>query len=144
MSASAQVFQASSGMSSSWGRSGYVSDYYHGERTVFEQDENMFDYGSSFVQDFQSTSTVRTNAQSVYGMLYTAADNITPGSTTADYAEDYTGRVKRGLGFNPITPGVPTIAPIGDSWDVLLLLCLMAVAYGVRTYVRTRMRADNK
>ncbi len=141
MSASAQVFQASSGMSSSWGRSGYVSDYYHGERTVFEQDENMFDYGNSFVQDFQSTSTVRTNAQSVYGMLYTAADNITPGSTTADYAEDYTRRVMRRV---PGVPGGDIHIPIGDGWDVMLLLCLMAVAYGIRTYVRTRMRADNK
>ncbi len=123
----AQTFQSTSSVSSSWGQSSFVSDYYHGEKNVFQLDDNVFEEDkSSFVQNFRSTAAMQTApSESVYGMLYTAAESIEPGSTTAEY--EYSERVKRGF----VVPGVPTVAPIGDGWDVLLMLLLLVGGYAL-------------
>lgn len=136
---SAQNSNTSMQSAASWGNSGYVNDYYYGEQSAFELDDNMFNYGSTATQNMGSTSSCDYSP----GAISTAASNIVAGSTLAGYQAQTVARAAS-RGGRDHQWETDDSAPIGDGWDVMLLLCLMAVAYGVRTYVRTRMRADNK
>ncbi|MCQ2341011.1 MAG: hypothetical protein MJZ48_00925 [Paludibacteraceae bacterium] len=125
LSVSAQSFGSMSSTSATWGNSGYVNDYYYGEQSAFQTDDNMFNYGNSFVQDMGSTSS---DMFAVSSRMRTAASSLVAGSTLMGYEESQV-RASRGGGIAP-----PTVAPIGDGWDVLLFLMLLAIGYGVYVY----------
>jgi len=115
-----------------WGDNGYVHDYYYGERAHFQQDDNMFNYGSTATWDMYSTSTDVYTAAS----FATCASNIVAGSTLDEYQYDYvakrTGRTLGGTGWQP-----PTAAPIGDGWDVMLFLLMLAGGVGFARYKKS-------
>lgn len=110
--------------SSSWGDNSYVHNYYYGEQKAFHQDENIFNYGSTATWDMYSTSAETYTSD----IFYTAASNILVGSTLLGYEEDYVeGRTgMRKSGWAP-----PVSAPIGDGWDVMLFLLILAAGYGL-------------
>lgn len=124
---SAQNFGSVS-TSASWGNNGYVNDYYYGEQTAFQLDDNVFNYGSSATQDIGSTSS-DLFGESAY--IRTAASSIVAGSTLMGYEMSQVS-LRGGRGGGGIAP--PVVAPIGDGWDVLLFLLLLAVGYGVCAY----------
>lgn len=133
LSVSAQSFGSMSSTSASWGSSGYVNDYYYGEQSAFQTDDNMFNYGNSFVQDMGSTSS---DMFSVSSRMRTAASSLVAGSTLMGYENSLFDNDM------PVVPGVPGIAPIGDGWDVLLFLVLLAVGYGVYVYKQKRQTIE--
>jgi len=112
--------------SQTWGRSGYVHDYYDSSPTTFQQNSNMFNYGNTAMMNMQSTSTIAYTA----GTFSTVASNIEAGTTIEDYQEEYVARssARRGMGGNWAPP---VFSPIGDGWDVILFLIVLAVGYGV-------------
>ncbi len=122
---SAQDYGGVANTSATWGNSGYVNDYYYGEQNAFQQDENMFNYGSTPVQDMRSTSSAGFGG----GTFYVAARNIEPGSTLASYSNEKTNGGNKG-GWAP-----PVSAPIGDGWDVYVLMLSLA---GVAALCRRR------
>lgn len=78
-------------------------------------------------------SDVRTVGTQGSGGFYTAASGVTGGVTTYDSynpARDGYGASgpNRGMGW----PGVPDIfpTPIGDGWDVWVMMVLLAIGYG--------------
>lgn len=122
---SAQSFSNMSSTSAAWGNSGYVNDYYYGEHSAFQADDNMFNYGSSPMQDMGSTSS---DIFAVSSRMRTAASSLVAGSTLMGYENSLFDNDMS------VVPGVPEIAPIGDGWDVVLFLMLLAVGYGVYIY----------
>lgn len=114
-------------LNSSWGQSGSVSDFYYGEQQYFQTDDNMFSHGESFVQDMGSTSCVELGNLSS-GQFYTAASVITPGTTIDGYQRKAMAR-SFGNGWAP-----PVSAPIGDGWDVYVLLFGLASVVGIRRW----------
>lgn len=109
-------------LNSSWGQSGSVSDFYYGEQQYFQTDDNMFSHGESFVQDMGSTSCVELGNLSS-GQFYTAASAIEPGTTIDGYQRKAMAR-SFGRGWEPPTDPVP----VGDGWDVYVLLFSFASA----------------
>ncbi|MCQ2311111.1 MAG: hypothetical protein MJZ64_05110 [Paludibacteraceae bacterium] len=128
LAAPAQNYGSTSSQSPSWGNNGYVNDYYYGEQTAFQQDENMFNYGSTPVQDMNTTSSEVFRGGGTYNV---AARNIEPGSTLASYSNEKTNGGNKG-GWAP-----PVSAPIGDGWDVYAFLLLLA---GVVAFCRRRAK----
>lgn len=131
---SAQSFGSMSSTSAAWGSSGYVNDYYYGEQSAFQTDDNMFNYGNSFVQDMGSTSS---DMFSVSSRMRTAASSLVAGSTLMGYESTKTNGKTNNSGIAP-----PTVAPIGDGWDVVLFLMLLAVGYGVYVYKQKRQTIE--
>jgi len=115
------------GSSSSWGNNGLANDYYYGDRSAFQMDDNMFTYGSTATQNMASTSSAYNPAAT----FETAASHIVAGSTLADFQAAQIRKADKGNGWAP-----PVAAPIGDGWDVMLFMLLLAVGYGVYVYRR--------
>ena len=66
------------------------------------------------------------------GSIKTAASNVVGGVLSEDSS----------TGFIPTgpqrAPGTPKPTPIGDGWDVALLLALLCVGYVVKRYLSVR------
>jgi len=97
-------------------------------------------YGNSVTMNMQSTSSMGYTG----GSFATAASNIVPGTTTLDcegqYMAQSPGRTMMGgPGWQP-----PTTAPIGDGWDVVLFMVLLAAGYGVVSARRTQRRVNEQ
>jgi len=123
----ANIFAQSFSSASSWGNNGLANDYYYGDQDPFQLDDNMFTYGSTATQDMYSTSSAYGPAAT----FETAASNIVAGTTLADFQAAQMRKAGKGNGWAP-----PTVAPIGDGWDVMLFLLLLAVGYGVYVFFR--------
>lgn len=115
----------------SWGETGYVSDYYNGgaQQNSFQIEDNIFNYGETFVQNMSSTAAMDFGEEGE-GQFSTVAESLDAGFTVEDY--QYKAMARRGVGKNQgwAPPDFDNI-PIGDGWDVLLFLVLLAVGYGV-------------
>ncbi|MCQ2342281.1 MAG: hypothetical protein MJZ75_02130 [Paludibacteraceae bacterium] len=115
--------------SASWGQAGYVSDYYSGDeqQNCFQMEDNMFNYGETFVQDMGSTSAM-TFGEEGEGQFSTVAESIDAGSTVEEYQYKTQARRigKNGGHWEPPTEPVP----VGDGWDVYLLMTTLAAVAG--------------
>jgi len=112
----------------SWGNNGLANDYYYGDQSAFQLDDNMFTYGSTATQNMTSTSY----SYGAAATFETAASYIESGTTLADFTmARANGRTAHGGDDHRWE--TDDEAPIGDGLWILLLL---AVGYGVFVYRR--------
>jgi len=114
----------------SWGNNSVADNYYYGESQPFGgSDVELFTGTPSAFRAMTSTSSLGYKP----GVINIAADGIVAGSTVTDFLNDgdRNGGTHGQEGHQWETDDE---APIGDGWDVMLLLVLLAVGYGVYKY----------
>ena len=128
----AQVYTTSSATYHSIGTSGIAAQ----PTTTFRSTSN-YARGGSAVQTTSSVSYSTAPMRMANGTITTVASQLKGG--LAEGTDTYTGYIPT---RPQRVPGVPDTLPIGDGWDVALLLAILCVGYVVWKYMLVR-RSNN-
>ena len=130
----AQVYTTSSATYHSIGTSGMASQ----PTSTSFRSTSSFARGGSAVQTTSSVSYSTAPMRMANGTITTVASQLKGGVLT--------GGTDSPTGYIPTrpqrVPGVPDTLPIGDGWDVALLLALLSIGYVVWKYRSVRRSND--
>lgn len=129
----AQVYTTSSASYRSISTSGMASSP---TTSAFRSTSMYVGSGSSM----QTTSTVSYSTAPMRianGTITTVASQLQGGvmvDSPSDYEEGMSPKQRA------VIPGVPNLTPLGDGWDVAVLLALMCLGYAI--YVRRKVKTE--